>query len=497
MNTEQTSPAASIESIYKKGFEDINFYASILIPHVMRKPFPPYYCEIHLLLLKALLDKNDREIKRIFRLAIGLPRGFIKTTFMKVIACWLLDYDFGTFGLMVCATEPLAENFLSDVDDMLSGDQHQQIYGRWTANKAVDNKKEKTAMFRNRPVVLMAVGAGTAVRGLNLKHRRPDFILCDDMQTKENDDSETERTRLFEWFVGTLLKLVSEVYAIVIYLGNMYSEECILNKLRNNPYWFSLITGCILNDKQSLWPEVHPLEALYEGFKHDESLGLAAIWFAEMMNDPVSARLSLLPEGLIPQCEFTEDFMVPDYGFITIDPAGFKEMSDDNVIVGSFIIDSKPVVMKIDAGQYDPEQVILRTFAMCLELNISVVGVEGGAYQSTLAFWFQKYMPKYHMEHLLIIELASHGRSKEQRIRSWIKLVLSGAYQIFDLDSRQRVVWQAAQYKLGKKKNKDDILDACAYGEDMINEHWAEVTSRELKNLRTIEAQVVANNTPF
>jgi hypothetical protein len=487
---------APISEVYQRGYSDINFFSAIVLGDVMEYPFPEFYVNIHLMLLKALIDRNNSAIRKILRIAIGLPRGFAKTTFMKVLAVWLLAYDFSTFILITCATEPLAENFLADLDDMLSDEQFQAIYGRWTANKGIDNQQKKTCMFRNRPVLLVAIGAGTSVRGLNLKHRRPDTLLCDDMQTEANDRSETDRERLFDWFIGTLLKLVTPSHSLAFYLGNMYSDVCILYKLKLNPYWISLITGCILSDKKSLWEEVHPIEALRESFNHDQSLNRAAIWLAEMMNDPISARVALLPDGLIPECEFDEEHMVPDFGFLTIDPAGFKLASDDNVVIAHYILDSKPVVVEVSADKFNPEQLILEAFRMCMLHNIHVIGVESVAYQSTLLFWFNKYIPVYNMHHIQVVELSPRGRQKEQRIRTWISTVLSGSYQVFG-NARQKIVWQAAQYKIGKKDNRDDILDGCAYGQDMINEYWDIITSVQLKNVRTIDAHVVSNNTPF
>jgi len=51
-------------------------------------------------------------------------------------------------------------------------------------------------------------------------------------------------------------------------------------------------------------------------------------------------------------------------------------------------------------------------------------------------------------------------------------------------------------YKLGKSDNKDDLLDACAYGEDVKNEYWDKI---KLSTSRLIDSEcaVVKNNTPF
>jgi hypothetical protein len=53
------------------------------------------------------------------------------------------------------------------------------------------------------------------------------------------------------------------------------------------------------------------------------------------------------------------------------------------------------------------------------------------------------------------------------------------------------------KYKLGMKDNKDDLLDACAYGLDVRTQYWHLV-----RNLKTVprlaqQAKVVLHNTPF
>lgn len=91
------------------------------------------------------------------------------------------------------------------------------------------------------------------------------------MQTRENDEYFTDRAKLRRWFTSTLLKCIApKGDRLVIYVGNMYSEECILRQLQNNSKWISLVTGAILETGESLWPELHSLEDLMESFEHDE-----------------------------------------------------------------------------------------------------------------------------------------------------------------------------------------------------------------------------------
>lgn len=485
---------------FKKGFEDFDFFSKLCLPHTVSFNFPIHYLSIWQMLVSAR-TKEQREA--VLRFALGLPRGFAKTTFIKILICWFIVYDFTVFVLVVCADEPLAYNLLADLDEMLGSKNMETVYGKWTVNKAIDNKEQKTCFYRRKPRILVAVGAGSNVRGLNIKHERPDLILFDDMQTADNAMSEVESNQLLVRFVGTFLKLGNPQFVLIIYIGNMYPGNCILAKLRDNKSWISLITGCILADGSSLWPELHPLHVLYEGFKHDQEMGLGYIWFAEMMNDPIESRTSLLPNGTIPECPYTAEDIENHVigGFVVVDPAGMRSMSDDNVIATHLLVgdieDAKPILVDGIGGILDPEKVIEAAIEQCLRYNLSVIGIETVAYQQTLAFWMNKALATHNeFSHIIVVELSPAGRHKEFRISAWIQEVLSNNYYVFG-EIRLKILWQALAYKLGKKKNKDDWLDAGAYGMDMKANYWEEIIQTAIDVTPGPQARVLTNNTPF
>ena len=274
----------------------------------------------------------------------------------------------------------------------------------------------------------------------------------------------------------------------------MYSEECILYQLKLNPSWVSLITGAILADGQPLWPGLHSLESLMESYYHDENLGEADVWFAEVMNDPVSRATSLLNTQL-PDTSFNSD-NPPDGVFLTIDPAGFRDISDDNVIAVHYVHDGIGHVAEIDAGIKNPEDLIIRSLQLAIQHGASLIGVEDVAYQQTLLFWFSKYLNEYQVHGIEIIPLKPAGRSKESRIRLFIAELYAGNYTLLPL-VKAAFVWQAMKYKLGLKKNKDDILDCCAYGLDVRNHHWHLVKNMKEAGRWLVEASVQDDNTPF
>jgi hypothetical protein len=275
----------------------------------------------------------------------------------------------------------------------------------------------------------------------------------------------------------------------------MYSDECILWQLKNNPAWVSLITGAILENGDPLWPQLHPLEELMESYFHDEALGEADVWFAEVMNDPVSRATSLLHAALVSSPLEAHD--IPDGVFITIDPAGFRKISDDNVIVVHYVHGGKGHVAELDAGIKDPEQLIIRALQLAMKHGASLIGVEDVGYQQTLLFWFSKYIDEWKIQGIEIVPLKPKGRSKETRIRLFVAELYAQNYFLCE-PVKATYVWQAMKYKIGKKDNKDDILDAVAYGLDVRNEYWHLVKNNKAAGKWLVSnVGVVGNNTPF
>lgn len=492
VSSENVVVDTTYEDAYERGKVDINFFAALALPDVTTSPLPEFY----VLCFRLLVSRKDIDVGKILRFALGLPRGHAKTTFVKILVAWLIVYDKARFIVVVSATEGNAQNITEDISSMLATPNMKEVYGDWEAGKIIDNKETKKFTFHNKIIILEAKGANTAVRGLNKNYERPDCIVCDDMQTRENDESPTESAKLLRWFTATLLKCIdTKGDRLVIYIGNMYSDECILKKLQRSKEWISLVTGAILVDGTPLWPELHSLESLQRDYEHDLSLGLADVWFAEVMNDPRNMATSLLNAD-VPLTKFYAS--KADGVFMTIDPAGYRGDSDDNVIIVHEVHDGRGYISAIKAAVMDPQDTIRHAIAMALEHGVSVIGVETVAYQQALKFWLEYFMNELNITEIEVVELKPHKRSKESRIRAFVSELLKEEYGFVNEAARAAYIYQALAYKLGKKDNRDDILDCAAYGLDMRNEYWAKIkNNKNLINDPNKDVQVEEDNTPF
>jgi hypothetical protein len=454
---------------------DANFFAALCLPSIFKYLFPPIF-----IALWQWIVANLQIEKGFHRLAIGLPRGFGKTIFLKLIVVYAILFTDRKFILVVCNTEQLAENFIADVVDVLDSANIRSIFGNWRNNVEKETLHLKKFYFRGRPIILAALGVGGSPRGLNIKYVRPDFIIMDDMQSKEQAESAVESVRTFSWMVGTLLKTNDPERCLYIFVGNMYPYPgSILKKLKHASTWLSFITAAILEDGESIWPELKPVPVLLAELKNDTELGHPEQFYAEVMNDENAGSKHGLDVTLIkPAPDWLTDDDAPA-GCVIIDPSVGKKKSDD-VIVAAVLFHDKPLVREFAAKpdgsrKLDPRETIKAAFQLCFKYNISTIFVEAVAYQATLAYWINYFAKELGISGINVIELYPKAGTKNARIYGTLKSMAKANPDDMEIlvhkDVRDEFVDQAVNWNPLKTDNRDDMLDIPTYIPQILVEH--------------------------
>lgn len=451
--------------------------AMTAMPEDISLEFPELFKQLWDMLTQALLKERDFS-----KYAVGLPRGHGKTIVLKVLILWTILFSERKFILVVAAIKDLAENIVADVVDMLDSQNIREIFGNWRFELEIDRQDFKKFRFRGRNIIIKAIGQGTAVRGIAVKNSRPDFIACDDAQTKECAASVSESLKFISWFLGTLLKAKAPTGCTYLYIGNMYTDlevkkglyGCMLRNLQLNKNWISFIVGAILVDGTALWEELHPREQLMEEFAQDTAMGAQDIFYAEVLNDPQAINGQFLdPTKISP---FRPEVSVCVGKYIVIDPmSGKKDPKLDDLMIGLFEVhEGMPILVRLSTEQLTPLQVIHLCLGWCQETGCMLICAEAVAYQSTLLFWFGVVCEQLNITGIELQPLLPHGRPKNSRIldmfRSWEAGELGANEETFSL-----VLGQATRFNPLTKNNKDDILDVMAYSLQVLLEYPASI----------------------
>lgn len=446
------------EQVFEIGKQELNFFAPLALPEVFEFNFPPTFVAIwQLLTTRVFLEKDFT------RIALGIPRGFAKTTLMKIFILYCICYTNRRFILIVCAAESLAENILADVVDMLDEPNIKHIFGDWRVGIEKDTQKVKKFGFRGRNINLVALGAGSSLRGLNLKHQRPDVILMDDIQKAEEADSLEISDKLLRWMLGTLMKASNKRRCLYIFVGNMYAGAgSILRKLKHNSTWVSFIAGGILADGESIWPELQSKEQLLQEFANDIEMGHPEIFCAEVLNDETAGSRSGIDISKIPAVDDALFEVEPQGNFIIIDPSNDKKNSD-NAEIGYFeIYDGVNYSVELVSGVMSPTEIITNTLKLALKRNCKVICVESNAYQYSLLHWFNHFCIQYQIEGLHLCELYA-TISKNARIKDMLRELEQGRTLRLANGVRSLVINEVVNFNPIRKDNIDNKLDVLAY----------------------------------
>ena len=496
--------AVSKEEIRTLMRADINIMGKVLLPEECTADFSP----VHQILWQKLTSSVSTTLNEYLRFAIGLPRGHAKTQLLKFLCIFIIAETKRRYILVVCNTATKAKNFINDVISILSSPNAAAIYGDWTEELMRDNDEYKKFRFNGRTIIMQPAGIGSSVRGANIDNRRPDVIICDDMQDLESSQSPEIAKKQLAWFVGTLLKARNYSRCAVIYLGNMYPDVeigergsgvfgCILRNLDLDPDWTSIVTGAVLADGTALWEEVIPLEILMADLAQDTRLGQPHIWYAEVQNSPMGAGSEYFNMNLVPAIPYTVGASFPIGRFIMIDPSLGRKKSDAQMVILCNVYDSRgPVVEEYRIIQKSAPKLVEEVIQWALEAQVPLVCAESVAYQGTLLDWFMARCEEWGIEGISFLGIDRAGANKNASIIGGMKQVTEGSIML-----RPQVLTayaaQAAIFQPMKANNVDDLLDCVEYSWRVFTTYEYELQLPYLADWSVVGPQSVSKQEDF
>lgn len=483
---------ASQQEVHDAAKDSLDFLAALIMPTVFQFLFPAVFKTVWNWLLGYVHRKRDFS-----KLVLGLPRGFGKSTLMKIFIFYCIVFTNKKFILIIGATATLAENILADVVDMLEEPNVKSVFGDWKLGMEKDTQGLKKFGFRGRNIILAGMGVGGALRGLNLKNERPDVMIFDDAQTRECADSMVESDKLEQWMIGTAMKAKSPLGCMYIFIGNMYpTKNSILRKLKTNPQWVKFIAGGILANGESLWEDLQPIKQLIEEYQSDLAAGRPEIFFAEVLNDENASANNLVDLSKLPALPYSKGDM-PVGNFIIIDPSNDKTNSDAVSICYFEIYDASPVLMELLEDRLSPGETIRKALTMALRHNCRLIAVESNAYQYSLLYWFEFICTQLGLTGINAVEIYSGAIPKNTRIVSMFKSLMAG--EIFvSPECRAAVDLQIIGFNPLKRDNTDGLLDCITYAPKVIQLYGEFLTSMEIISAQETDAiKVIENNSCF
>jgi hypothetical protein len=448
-----------------------------LAPLVSKFLFPLFY-----LGLFNLFKSYAPKTRDFWQLAIGLPRGFAKTFFIKLLICYLVIFTKRRFILVVAENLEKAASIISDVFTMLSEPMAITAFGDPRKKVFTANNKVKKFQYGDKVVILKAIGIDGGIRGIVEDNARPDAMFFDDIQSSADAKSKEISLALEQELYGTAMKAKDPAGCIFVFVANMYPTKwSLLRRMKENPNWVKIITGGILADGTSLWEDLQPITQLKKEFMNDYLSGNAEVFYAEVMNDEKAKVLNKFSLSNLPEFPFAPDD-IPSARAIVVDPSGDTPTSDAVTITAFNYYAGIPVAMEILEGKFSPGETVENALKLAIKWEAACIGYESVAYQASLLYW-HNYVAKLNMIVGIDAYPIPSGRmSKNSKITAMLKAYLVG--EIFCHPSQIDLLHrQIIDFDPNKTDNVDGILDTMTFGQYMQINYPDQIVNRRAFSL--------------
>ena len=462
------------EQIIRKCVTDLNFFSKFMMPEVCKLDYPELLEAVWRSWVDGLVVTSTQRVE--FKAATAIPRGYTKTTLIKLFIAYTVMFSKQSFVVVVGSTDSNAQNIVADVMELFNSPQVRSVFGNWDVDVKNNSAELRKFAWLGKTVILFPKGAVTKLRGLNIDNRRPEVIIMDDIESEEVAKSDVESAKLASWVFNTLIPTFASDGGLALFVGNVYAYPgSLLNTLRRMRGWTKLILGAVLSDGKPLWGALHSLRKIIQAYQDAVVAGQARSWLAQYMNavkDEVhnaadlpaihkAAYDALATLGLDhdPLSLLTQ----ADANYIVIDVATDKKDADDHALLVVSAYGDYLFCVAAHVGILSPQQAVQQSISMALENNAPSLFLEEVGYQYSFKSWWEEKVAEAKLESTLEMMTVSPERTnKVSRIVNAIEALNSGEFYIHPSLFGQ-FKSEVSEFDPTKKNNKDNLLDAIHY----------------------------------
>ncbi len=273
---------------------------------------------------------------------------------------------------------------------------------------------------------ILCRGAEQRIRGRLWNGKRPNLLVCDDVEDDEQVENADRRAKFQRWFFRAAKQALGR-YGKTRVHGTILHDDSFLSKLRKNHSWKHLYykAHAGFDDfSEILWPENWPEERL-RGRRQEFIDGMDAAGYSqEFLNDPLDNSDAYLRRDDFHPME-VQDY---DTSKVVCAAADFAVSKADKANRTSFSIGGKDlnnVLHFIDqrVGRWDPAEWMEEIFKIQRDWNPQVFWVEDGViWKAVRPMIFREMQVRdvvINFEpRLSIKDKATRGRSWQKRMRA-------------------------------------------------------------------------------
>ena len=348
------------------------------------------------------------------------PRGFAKSTAIThsyTLAAVLFRER--NYVLIISSTEAQAIQFLNDIKHELIDNEN--IKNLFQVKGLVkDSETDIICEFLDgNQFRIQAKGSEQRLRGVKWAGKRPNLVICDDIEDDEQVMNKDRREKFRRWFYGALIPCLS-MDGIIRIVGTILHMDSLLERLmpefqlqtRNKRAfltieplktftihqvpWKSIKYRAYLEDlSKLLWPGRITKDILIDKRQQYIDQGLPDVYSQEYLNIPIDESRAFFKRGDF--IERTEnDKKIPLRYYITVDLAiSERDRADYTVfLVGGMDEGGYLHIVNVIRERMNALEIIETIFALEQRYKPEVFGIEEGQIEKAIGPILYEEMPK-------------------------------------------------------------------------------------------------------
>jgi len=421
------------------------------------------------------------------KVAIASPRSHGKSTAIThafLLTMMLLRIK--SFCLLVSNTESQAAGFLVDIKAELES--NEALRAKFGVSKLLKDTETNIVVQMNdgHKFRIQAKGSEQKVRGIKWMNKRPDLIVCDDLEEDEQVMSPERREKFRKWFMNALIPCGSDTCWIRV-VGTIMHLDSMLQRLLDDPTWDSLKFEAHNPDfSEILWPEQFSKERLLgirAGYEAQNNLGG---YSREYLNQPVAEGSSYFNKDYFFEFERDKDgnWIKPNLEYFA--SADFaiseKEKADYTVIMVAGVDPGGHIhIVDVRRGRWDTEAIVEELISTQKMWRPHIFTFESGQISKAIEPYLISEMRRQnvYMDYIPKIPTKSktmRGRAIQGMVKSGFVKFDKEASWYPDLENELLTISDS-----GPRGAHDDQFDAFAYIGLTISEYFEAQSDDELE----------------
>ncbi len=326
-------------------------------------------------------------------------------------------------------------------------------------------------------VRIEAYGKGQAIRGCMWKAKRPDIVIIDDPQSREDSRSETVLENDWQWFLSDV-KFLGGSGSRIFLIGNNLGSRCIIERVMASPEILNFKCSKIPRVSEGLvaWPEcgdtIEKIEEMKSGFAQ---LGQLNIFYEEVLCQSLAEEERTFQEAdyryyspsIVPS-------LLPKLNICAVlDPASSKAITSCYRAIPIVGVDERNNWFVLDClyGRWDSAKTLELIFEVVKKYRLQSFGIEKGHYEQVIKPFLMQEMGKRNcFFNVIPLEHAKLG-TKLERIK-----MLQPRFKAHTIYFPESAPWLAEMKselagvtKDGIKSEYIDLVDALAMIEQVAS----------------------------